>query len=240
MKVRLDVMLTERGLAESREKAQALALAGEVLVNGIKATKPGQSVPASAALQVLQRPLYVGRGGLKLEAAIDRFKIQVAGRICLDIGCSTGGFTDCLLQRGAARVHAVDVGTGQLDWKLRTDSRVVLHERVNARYLHYEDIGEPIDLAVCDVSFISVILILPALGPLLQPSAEMVILIKPQFEVGRDQVGKGGIVRDPELHRSSCERIEAAVRQMSYNTDIIDSPILGAEGNKEFLLYARH
>jgi 23S rRNA (cytidine1920-2'-O)/16S rRNA (cytidine1409-2'-O)-methyltransferase len=240
MKVRLDVLLTERGLAESREKAQALVLAGEVLVNGVKATKPGQSVPASAALQVLQRPLYVGRGGLKLEAAIDRFNIQVPGRICLDIGCSTGGFTDCLLQRGAARVHAVDVGAGQLDWKLRTDTRVVLHERVNARYLRYEDIGEPIDLAVCDVSFISVTLILPALGPLLQPSAEMVILIKPQFEVGRDQVGKGGIVRDPELHRSSCERIEAAVRLMSYKTDIMDSPILGAEGNKEFLLYARH
>ena len=182
----------------------------------------------------------MGRGGLKLEAAIDRFNIQVAGRICLDIGSSTGGFTDCLLQRGAARVHAVDVGAGQLDWKLRTDNRVIVHERVNARYLHYEDIGEPIDLAVCDVSFISVTLILPALGPLLQPSTEMVILIKPQFEVGRDQVGKGGIVRDPELHRSSCDRIEAAVRQMSYKTDIIDSPILGAEGNKEFLLYARH
>ncbi len=240
MKVRLDVMLAERGLAESREKAQALVLAGEVLVNGVKAKKPGQGVPAGADLQVLQRPLYVGRGGLKLEAAIDRFNIQVTGRNCLDIGSSTGGFTDCLLQRGAARVHTVDVGAGQLDWKLRTDSRVVLHERVNARYLRYEDIGEPIDLAVCDVSFISVTLILPALGPLLQPSAEMVILIKPQFEVGREQVGKGGIVRDPELHRSSCDRVESAVRQMSYRTDIIESPILGAEGNKEFLLYARH
>jgi 23S rRNA (cytidine1920-2'-O)/16S rRNA (cytidine1409-2'-O)-methyltransferase len=240
MKVRLDVMLAERGLAESREKAQALVLAGEVLVNGVKARKPGQSVPPGADLQVLQRPLYVGRGGLKLEAAIDRFHIQVAGRVCLDIGSSTGGFTDCLLQRGAARVHTVDVGAGQLDWKLRTDSRVVLHERVNARYLRYEDIGEPIGLAVCDVSFISVTLILPALGPLLQPSAEMVILVKPQFEVGREQVGKGGIVRDPELHRLSCERIESAVRQMAYKTEIIESPILGAEGNKEFLLYARH
>jgi 23S rRNA (cytidine1920-2'-O)/16S rRNA (cytidine1409-2'-O)-methyltransferase len=134
----------------------------------------------------------------------------------------------------------VDVGAGQLDWKLRTDSRVVLHERLNARYLRYEDIGELVDLAVCDVSFISVTLILPALGPLLHPSAEMVILVKPQFEVGREQVGKGGIVRDPELHRSACERIESAVRQMSYKTDIIESPILGAEGNKEFLLYARH
>jgi 23S rRNA (cytidine1920-2'-O)/16S rRNA (cytidine1409-2'-O)-methyltransferase len=240
MKVRLDVMLAERGLAESREKAQALVLAGEVLVNGVKASKPGQSVPAGADLQVLQRPHYVGRGGLKLEAAIDRFHIHVAGRVCLDVGSSTGGFTDCLLQRGAARVHTVDVGAGQLDWKLRTDPRVVLHERLNARYLRYQDIGEPIGLAVCDVSFISVTLILPALAPLLQPAAEMVILIKPQFEVGREQVGKGGIVRDPELHRSACERIESAVRQMSYKTDIIESPILGAEGNKEFLLYARH
>ena len=233
-------MLAERGLAESREKAQALVLAGEVLVNGVKAQKPGQGVAADADLQVLSRPAYVGRGGLKIDAAIDRLNIQVTGRVCLDVGSSTGGFTDCLLQRGAARVHTVDVGAGQLDWKLRTDSRVVLHERVNARYLRYEDIGEPIDLAVCDVSFISVTLILPALGALLQPSAEMVILIKPQFEVGREQVGKGGIVRDPELHRSSCERVESAVRQMSYKTDIIESPILGAEGNKEFLLYARH
>jgi 23S rRNA (cytidine1920-2'-O)/16S rRNA (cytidine1409-2'-O)-methyltransferase len=240
MKVRLDVMLAERGLAESREKAQALVLAGEVLVDGVKARKPGQSVSAEADLKVLQRPLYVGRGGLKLEAAIDRFHIQVAGRVCLDIGASTGGFTDCLLQRGAAKVHAVDVGAGQLDWKIRTDPRVILHERVNARYLRYEDIGEPIGLAVCDVSFISMTLILPALAPLLQPSGEMVILVKPQFEVGKEQVGKGGIVRDPVLHRSACERVESAVRQMGYKTDIIESPILGAEGNKEFLLYARH
>jgi 23S rRNA (cytidine1920-2'-O)/16S rRNA (cytidine1409-2'-O)-methyltransferase len=240
MKVRLDVMLAERGLAESREKAQALVLAGEVLVDGVKARKPGQSVSPEADLKVLQRPLYVGRGGLKLEAAIDRFNIQVSGRVCLDVGASTGGFTDCLLQRGAARVHAVDVGAGQLDWKIRTDPRVILHERVNARYLRYEDIGEPVGLAVCDVSFISMTLILPALGPLLQPAGEMVILVKPQFEVGKEQVGKGGIVRDPVLHRSACERVESAVRQMGYKTDIIESPILGAEGNKEFLLYARH
>jgi 23S rRNA (cytidine1920-2'-O)/16S rRNA (cytidine1409-2'-O)-methyltransferase len=240
MKVRLDVMLAERGLAESREKAQALVLAGEVLVDGVKARKPGQGVSAEADLKVLQRPLYVGRGGLKLVAAIDQFNIAVAGRVCLDVGASTGGFTDCLLQRGAERVHAVDVGAGQLDWKLRTDSRVMLHDRVNARYLRPEDIGEPISLAVCDVSFISVTLILPAIGPLLQPSGEMVILVKPQFEVGREQVGKGGIVRDAELHRSACERVDSAVRQMGYTTSIIESPILGAEGNKEFLLYARH
>lgn len=240
MKIRLDVMLTERGLAESREKAQALVLAGEVLVNGVKAQKPGQSVATDADLQVLRRPAYVSRGGQKLEAAIDHFQIQVAGRVCLDVGASTGGFTDCLLQHGAGRVHIVDVGAGQLDWKLRSDSRVVLHERLNARYLRYEDIGERVDLAVCDVSFISVTLILPAFPPLLQSGAEMVILIKPQFEVGRDQIGKGGIVRDPDLHRAACERVENAVRQMSYKTDIVESPILGAEGNKEFLLYARH
>jgi len=240
MKIRLDVMLTERGLAESREKAQALVLAGEVLINGVKAQKPGQSVQSDADLQVLRRPPYVSRGGQKLEAALDHFQIKVSGRICLDVGASTGGFTDCLLQRAAARVHIVDVGSGQLDWKLRSDPRVVLHERLNARYLQHDDIGERVDLAVCDVSFISVTLILPALTPVLQPDAEMVILIKPQFEVGKDQIGKGGIVRDPELHRSACERVENVVRQMNYKTDIIESPILGAEGNKEFLLYARH
>ncbi len=240
MKVRLDVMLAERGLAESREKAQALVLAGEVLVNGVKAQKPGQSVAPDASLEVLSRPAYVGRGGLKLKAALDRFGIEVTGRVCLDVGASTGGFTDCLLQHGAAKVHAVDVGAGQIDWKLRSDPRVILHERLNARYLRREEVGEPIDLAVCDVSFISVTLILPAVAPLLQSDGEMVILIKPQFEVGKGQVGKGGIVRDPELHRSACRRIEDAVRLMSYRTDIIESPILGAEGNREFLLYARH
>jgi 23S rRNA (cytidine1920-2'-O)/16S rRNA (cytidine1409-2'-O)-methyltransferase len=240
MKIRLDVMLAERGLAESREKAQALVLAGEVLVNGVKARKPGQSVAPDARVEVLSRPPYVGRGGLKLKAALDHFAIDVTGRVCLDVGASTGGFTDCLLQHNAARVHAVDVGAGQIDWKLRSDPRVILHERLNARYLRPEDIGELIDLVVCDVSFISVTLILPAIAPLLQTTGEMVILIKPQFEVRREQVGRGGIVRDPHLHRSACERIENAVRQMNYKTDIIDSPILGAEGNKEFLLYARH
>jgi 23S rRNA (cytidine1920-2'-O)/16S rRNA (cytidine1409-2'-O)-methyltransferase len=240
MKARLDVLLAERGLAESREKAQALVLAGEVLVNGIKARKAGQSVPDGAVLEVLQRPAHVSRGGRKLEAAIEHFQIQVAGRVCMDVGASTGGFTDCLLQHGAARVHAVDVGAGQIDWKIRSDPRVILHERLNARYLRYDDIGEPIDLAVCDVSFISVTLILPAVAPLLQASGEMVILVKPQFEVGREQVGKGGIVRDPELHQAACRRIESDVRNMGFRTDTIESPILGAEGNKEFLLYARH
>lgn len=240
MKVRLDVMLAERGLAESREKAQALVLAGEVLVNGVPARKPGQAVSSEAEIAVRERPAHVSRGGLKLEAAIGHFQIPVAGRICLDVGASTGGFTDCLLQRGAARVHAVDVGSGQLDWKLRTDPRVILRERLNARYLRYEQIGELVDLAVCDVSFISVTLILPAIAPLLRETGEMVILVKPQFEVGREQVGKGGIVRDPQLHRAACERVETAVREMNFQTGMIPSPILGAEGNREFLLHARH
>ncbi|HZT32833.1 MAG TPA: TlyA family RNA methyltransferase [Bryobacteraceae bacterium] len=240
MKTRLDRLLVERGLVESREKAQALIIAGEVLVDGQKALKPGQACPAESRVEVLGRPAYVSRGGLKLAAALEGFGIQVSGRVCVDIGASTGGFTDCLLQHGARRVHAVDVGSGQLDWKIRTDPRVVVHERLNARELRPGDIGEPVDLAVCDVSFISVTLILPALTPLLQPHGEMVILVKPQFEVGKGQVGKGGIVREPELHRAACDRVEQAVRLMGLRTSILESPIPGAEGNREFLLYARH
>jgi 23S rRNA (cytidine1920-2'-O)/16S rRNA (cytidine1409-2'-O)-methyltransferase len=243
MKARLDRMLVERGLAPTREKAQALIMAGEVLVGGHKAAKPGQPVDADAGIEVLAQPRFVGRGGLKLEAAIAHFNIPVAGRVCLDIGASTGGFTDCLLQQGAARVHAVDVGTGQLDWKIRSDPRVVVHEKLNARYLLPEDIGEGVGLAVCDVSFISVTLILPAVAPLLQSTpqtgGEMVILVKPQFEAGKGQVGKGGIVREPELHQAACRRVADAARQLGFETALIESPILGAEGNKEFLLYAR-
>ena len=207
MKTRLDRLLVERGLAESREKAQALIMAGEVLVNGQKAAKPGQTVASDAALELLAKLPYVGRGGLKLAAALDHFAIPAEGRVCLDIGASTGGFTDVLLQRGALRVHAVDVGAGQLDWKLRNDPRVVVHERLNARELAFEHLGELVDLAVCDVSFISATLILPAAARLLRPEGEMVVLVKPQFEVGKGQVGKGGIVRDPELHRGACERV---------------------------------
>lgn len=240
MKTRLDRLLVERGLADSREKAQALIMAGEVLVNGNKAAKPGQPVAADAALEVLARPPYVSRGGVKLQAALDRFAISVAGRVCLDVGSSTGGFTDCLLQHGAVRVHAVDVGAGQLDWKLRNDPRVAVHEGINARELRPEQIGEPVDLATCDVSFISVTMILPALVPILRPDGEMVILVKPQFEVGKGQVGKGGIVRDPALHQAACGRVESAVRGHGFTTAILESPILGTEGNKEFLLYARH
>jgi 23S rRNA (cytidine1920-2'-O)/16S rRNA (cytidine1409-2'-O)-methyltransferase len=240
MKTRLDRLLVERGLVESREKAQALIMAGEVLLNGQKASKPGQPVDSGAALEVLARPPYVSRGGLKLAAALKHFAIDVGGKVCADIGSSTGGFTDALLQAGAARVHAVDVGAGQLAWSLRTDPRVRLHEGINARELRAEEIGEPVDLLTCDVSFISVTLILPAVTPLLQPRGQMVILIKPQFEVGKGQVGKGGIVRDPQLHRAACDRVTGAVREFGFETGILDSPILGAEGNKEFLLYAHH
>jgi 23S rRNA (cytidine1920-2'-O)/16S rRNA (cytidine1409-2'-O)-methyltransferase len=240
MKTRLDRLLVERGLVESREKAQALIMAGEVLLNGQKASKPGQPVDFEASLEVLARPPYVSRGGLKLAGALKHFAIDAAGKVCLDIGSSTGGFTDALLQARAARVHAVDVGAGQLAWSLRTDPRVRLHEGINARELRAEEIGEPVDLLTCDVSFISVTLILPAVVPQLQPRGQMVILIKPQFEVGKGQVGKGGIVRDPQLHRAACDRVTGAVREFGFETGIMDSPILGAEGNKEFLLYAHH
>jgi 23S rRNA (cytidine1920-2'-O)/16S rRNA (cytidine1409-2'-O)-methyltransferase len=240
MKVRLDRLLVERGLAESREKAQALIMAGSVLLNGQKATKAGQSTEPDATLEVVARPPYVSRGGLKLDAALRNFVIDVSGKVCLDIGSSTGGFTDALLQAGAARVHAVDVGAGQLAWQLRTDPRVLVHEGINARELRFEDIGELVWLISCDVSFISVTLILPAAVPILQPDGRMVILIKPQFEVGKGQVGKGGVVREPELHQAACERVTNAVRQLGFGTSIMESPILGAEGNKEFLLYAQH
>ncbi len=240
MKVRLDRLLVERGLVESREKAQALIMAGTVLINGQKAGKPGQMVLEEAAVEVQARAPYVSRGGLKLAAALRAFSIEVSGQVCLDIGASTGGFTDALLQAGAARVHAVDVGAGQLAWSLRTNPKVAVHDGLNARQLNFEDIGELVDLITCDVSFISVTLILPAAIPLLQPSGRMVILIKPQFEVGKGQVGKGGIVRDASLHHAACERVENAVRQLGFETNIMPSPILGAEGNKEFLLYAHH
>ncbi len=238
-KERLDVLLVQRGLAESREKAQALILAGAVTVDGKPSGKAGQAVSSDARIQVAAKLPYVSRAGKKLEAALDRFAIPVEGRVCLDVGASTGGFTDCLLQRGAARVHAVDVGVGQLDWKLRNDARVVLHEGVNARYLRFQDVGERVDLATCDVSFISVTLILPAVAPLLDAGGAMVVLVKPQFEVGRGQVGKGGIVRDPALHEAAVAKVRECLGEMGYRSEVMESPILGAEGNKEFLLYGR-
>jgi 23S rRNA (cytidine1920-2'-O)/16S rRNA (cytidine1409-2'-O)-methyltransferase len=240
MKPRLDRLLVDRGLAPTREKAQALIMAGAVLVDGRKAAKSGQPVDAESRIEVLAQPPFVSRGGLKLAAAIAHFGIRAADRVCLDIGASTGGFTDCLLQLGAARVHAVDVGAGQLDWKIRVDPRVVVHEKLNARYLQPQDVGESIDLAVCDVSFISATLIVPAVSPLVHPAGEMVILVKPQFEVGKGQVGKGGIVREPELHQAACRRVDDAMRQLGFKTALMESPILGAEGNREFLLHAQH
>ena len=239
-KRRIDQLLVERGLAGSREKAKALVLAGQVFVNGQKAAKAGHSVPADCDVELAERLPYVSRGGQKLAAALDHFGIAVRDKVCLDVGASTGGFTDCLLQRGAARVHAVDVGAGQIAWKLRTDPRVVLHEKLNARNLRFEDIGELVEVAVCDVSFISVTLIVPRLPAVLRENSEMVILVKPQFEAGRGQVGKGGVVRDPEVHRGACERVEEAVGRIGYRSSIIESPVLGAEGNREFLLYASH
>jgi 23S rRNA (cytidine1920-2'-O)/16S rRNA (cytidine1409-2'-O)-methyltransferase len=237
---RLDQLMLDRGLADSRAKAQALVLAGQVVVDGRKAEKPGHAIANDARIEILEQPRYVSRGGLKLEAALERFGIDVRDRVCADIGASTGGFTDCLLQHGAARVYAVDVGAGQLDWKLRGDARVVVREGINARHLRFEDIGEKLDLATFDVSFISVTLILPAAAPLLKETGEMVILVKPQFEAGRGQVGKGGIVRDPELHAQACKRVATLVEELGFRTTVMDSPILGAEGNREFLLYARH
>ena len=238
MKSRVDQLLVERGLAESREKARALVLAGHVLVDGQKSDKPGHSISSDCRIELLERMPYVSRGGFKLAAALGRFSIDVAGRLCLDVGASTGGFTDCLLQRGAARVWAIDVGHGQLDWKLRNDPRVIVREGVNARYLHAEDFPEKFSLAVCDASFISATLLIPAIVPLLAPDAAMVILVKPQFEAGRREVGKGGIVRDPEVHRAACDRVRACVEALGFHAEIIESPILGAEGNREFLLYA--
>ena len=238
VKSRIDQLLVERGFVESREKAQALILAGHVLVNGQKIHKPGHSVATDIAVEVLERMPYVSRGGYKLAGALDHFQVDVTGFTCLDVGASTGGFTDCLLQRGAARVWAVDAGHGQIDWKLRNDPRVTVREGVNARYLKPQDFPEPFDLAVCDASFISTTLLLPAIAPLLQPHGEMLILVKPQFEVGRGQVGKGGIVRDLALHQAACDRVRTAVEALGYTARITDSPILGAEGNREFLLHA--
>ncbi len=240
MKQRLDLVLVARGLAGSREKAQALIMAGSVMVQGQKAAKPGQTVEPDAEIAVAAPPRYVSRGGLKLEAALHGFHVDPTGLICIDIGASTGGFTDCLLQHGAKRVHAIDVGTNQLDYRLRTDLRVRSQEHRNARELKLDDIGELVELLVCDVSFISVTLILPAMITLLAAGSRMIVLVKPQFEVGKGQVGKGGIVRDPELHVSACARVEEAVRAAGFETALMPSPILGTEGNKEFLLYGHH
>jgi len=239
LKERIDRLLVSLGLAETREKAQALILAGKVLVDDCVVDKPGKTVRTNAHIEVTGAGIrYASRGGLKLEAALRQFKIEVTGFVCIDIGASTGGFTDCLLQHGAQRVYAVDVGRHQLDWRLRRDPRVVVREGVNARYLKREDFPEAFDLAVIDVSFISVKKVLPAVVPLLKPSGGILTLIKPQFEVGRGEVGKGGVVKDPVKHHRVIEEIrEFAQRKLNLAClGIMESPILGGEGNKEFFM----
>ncbi len=247
MKTRLDKLLVERGLVPSRQRAQALILAGKVLVDEQKIEKAGAPVSSEAGIRLLVEDLkYVSRGGLKLERALEHWKIQVEGKLCLDVGASTGGFSDCLLQHGAARVIAIDTGYGQLDLKIRQDPRVRLLTKTNARYLQKQQIGEPVDLIVIDVSFISATLVLPAVVEAAFPESardrvgrQLVVLVKPQFEAGREHVGKGGIVRDPSLQAAAVEKVRQAVLGLGFTTsDVIESPILGAEGNREFLLYA--
>lgn len=241
-KQRLDVLLVERGLFESREKAQRAIMAGLVRVGDALADKPGTKVAEDAALSVKSECRYVGRGGLKLEAALKHFGVDPTGRVCLDIGASTGGFTDCLLQHGAAKVHAIDVGHSQLDWKIRSDARVVVREKLNARYVTREDIPDPIDLCVIDVSFISLTLILPAAFSLLTAGGVVLALIKPQFELGKEEVDAGrGVVRDREAQQRAVEKIEAFVQGCEGVTwgGVIESPILGGEGNREFLAFLR-
>jgi len=247
LKLRLDKLLLERGLATSRERAQALILAGKVLVNGQKIEKSGAAVGREAEVRLLGDDLkYVSRGGLKLEKALEHWKINVTEKICLDVGASAGGFTDCLLQYGAARVIAVDTGHGQIDFRLRQDPRVRLLEKTNARYLTREQISEYVDFIAMDVSFISATLVLPAVVAAASPQSpsersgrKIVVLVKPQFEVGREQVGKGGIVRDEAAQLAAVEKVRQAITGLGFRqTDVIDSPILGAEGNREFLLYA--
>ena len=246
MKLRLDKLLVERGLAGSRERAQALILAGKVLVGEQKVEKAGASVRADAAVRLLGEDLkYVSRGGLKLEAALDHWRIDVTGKTCLDVGASTGGFTDCLLERGAARVIAVDTGYGQMDARLRQDPRVRLLERTNARYLKPEDVGEAVEVAAMDVAFISATLVLPAVIKSIQQSAvsgqplELIVLVKPQFEVGRGKVGKGGIVRDTADQQAAVEKVRRAVEALGgAGIEALESPITGVEGNREFLLHA--
>ena len=239
-KIRLDVSIVERGLAPSRERAQALLLAGNVLVNGQKMEKPGSQVAADARVEIIGEALrYASRGGLKLEGALEDFAVSPEGRVCLDVGSSTGGFTDCLLQRGAARVFAVDVTVDQLDWKLRQDSRVRTIER-NARYLRAEDIAERPSLVTMDVSFISVAKVLPAVVPVAAAGADFLILIKPQFELERSEIGKGGIVRDAALHRKAIERVQAAATACGLEiVGVRPSHLPGTEGNQEFFLRAR-
>ena len=233
-------MLVGRGLAETRQKAQALILAGQVLVDEQKIEKSGARVSTEANLRITGESLrYVSRGGLKLEAALDHFGIDVARKRCLDVGASTGGFTDCLLQRGAARVLAVDVGTNQLHWKMRNDPRVVSIEQTNARYLDAASIPERVDLVTVDVSFISATLILPTIPALLSPGAEILVLAKPQFEVRRGQVGKGGIIREDHLRQEAVARVAGTLDELGFGKiESVESAVPGAEGNREYFVHA--
>ena len=239
MKKRLDILVTERGLVESREKAKTLIMAGQVYVDGQKADKPGDMFSEDAAVEVRGKGLpYVSRGGLKLEKAMREFGLQLQGRTCMDIGASTGGFTDCMLQNGAQRVYSVDVGYGQLAWSLRTDPRVVNLERTNARYLTREQVPEEIDFFSVDVSFISLTLILPAVRPLLAEHGQAVCLIKPQFEAGREKVGKKGVVRDKAVHEEVIEKIRSFALENGFSVlGLTFSPVKGPEGNIEYLIY---
>ncbi|MBR6271614.1 MAG: TlyA family RNA methyltransferase [Lachnospiraceae bacterium] len=239
MKKRLDIIVTEKGLAPSREKAKALIMAGEIFVEGLREDKPGDLFDDSLCFEHRGKTLrYVSRGGLKLEKAVDFFELDLNGKVCMDVGASTGGFTDCMLQNGAARVYSVDVGYGQLDWKLRNNPRVICLEKTNARFLSHELITETIDFVSIDVSFISLTLILGAVKSVLAPDGEIVCLIKPQFEAGREKVGKKGVVRDPAVHREVIDKITGFSRQEGFSLlGLTYSPVKGPEGNIEYLLY---
>ena len=238
-KIRLDVLLVEKGLQESRQKAQATIMSGLVFVNGQRVDKPGTAVAADAAIEVRGNTLqYVSRGGLKLEKAMQTWPIDLSGTICMDVGASTGGFTDCMLQNGAVKVYAIDVGYGQLAWKLRSDERVVCLERTNARYLNHEIIPDEPDFSSVDVSFISLKLILPAIAAVLKQGGHVVCLVKPQFEAGKEKVGKKGVVRDPAVHLEVLEHFVEHAKESGFTVlDITYSPIRGPEGNIEYLGY---
>ncbi len=237
IKKRLDVLLTEQGYADSRSKAQAIIMSGMVYVDGQKADKPGVSYEETAALEVRGAACpYVSRGGLKLEKALRDFGVKPEGYVCSDSGASTGGFTDCLLQQGARKVFAIDVGYGQLDWKIRSDERVVVMERTNIRYVTPEQLGEPLDLSVIDVSFISLKIVLPTIKTLLKPTGQVLCLIKPQFEAGKEKVGKKGVVRDPATHKEVLDHFVALANELGFTIlGLTFSPVKGPEGNIEFL-----
>jgi len=238
-KQRIDILMFERGLAPSREKARAMIMAGEVLVDNQPVSKPGAPVDSNVDIVVKNKPQFVSRGGDKLAWALETFKVAVSGRICADVGASTGGFTDCLLQNGAARVYAIDVGYGQIDYTLRQDTRVIVIERTNARYL--EALAERVDFVTVDASFISLKLLIPAIKNWLQPSADLILLIKPQFEAGREEVGKGGVVRDAKTHKRVLADILNAMRQLGFDIrGLTTSPIKGPAGNTEFLTWIHY